>query len=252
MIPILRQYEVAIRPESRAESAIRSESRAEPAARRARRVAVVVGALVALASIPFWATAQLSQTTDPNDVKGLMDVRKIKVSGSNKPRFLTTTFHRWRAKRVWDAGYTLVYLDAKGDDWFEFYALIYSDGRSMKGRLYRHRRQKSDYVVRKLSAWKPNKKKVVVKIPLKHLNMPEKRTVVRWYVQTLMTGRDCPSVCIDRAPDKGALDFLLPLPTPTPTVSPSPTVTASPSPTATASPSPTAEPSPSASPSSSP
>lgn len=231
MTPILRQYRVAIRP----------ESRAEPAARRARRVAVVVCALVALASISFWASAQVSQTTDPNDVKGLMDIRKIKVSGSDKPRFLTTTFHRWRAKRVWDAGYTLVYLDAKGDDWFEFYALIYSDGRSMKGRLYRHRRKKADYIARRLSAWKPNKKKVVVKIPLKHLNMPEKRTVVRWYVQTLMTGRDCPSVCIDRAPDEGALDFLLPVPTPTPT----PTVSPSPSASPTVSPAPTIEPSPS-------
>lgn len=207
-------------------------------ARRTRYVALALGVSLALSLIPLFAAAQLNGSNDPNDVDGLMDIRRIEVSGADRPRFLTTTFQRWRARRVWDRGFVLVYLDARGDEWFEHYALIYSTGGRMEADLYRHRRKKHDYIVKSLSSWKPTKKSVIVKIPLRHLGIPEKRTVVRWYVKSLMTGRDCPRVCIDRAPDGGSLQFPLPVPSPSPTIpSPSPSPT-TPSPEPSPSPSP--------------
>lgn len=199
-----------------------------------RRAVGTLSILALVASLPLFAGAQVSGVTDGDDVRGLMDIKRVEGKGTKRVKFLISTFPKWTAKRVWDRGFGIVHIDAKGDEWFEFYALIRSDGGQMTGRLYRDRKKKPDYLVARLSAWKPNKKSVIVKVPIGKLNMPESRLFLRWYSKTLMSGSHCQTVCIDRAPNGGSVEHLLvdveptPSPTPTPTASPTPTATPSP------------------------
>jgi len=203
-----------------------------------RALLLCLGLLLAAgAALPLLAGAALDSRSDPNDTNGLLDVRRVEVGGSNRPRFKTITFARWSVGRIWDRGYVTVSIDARGDRRFEHYALIYSDGSRMQGLLYRTRRDGSERIVAPLSAWKPNPRSVTVRVPLARLRMPATRTFYRWFVKTLMTGSGCRRVCIDRAPDGGAVRTVL-VPSPSPTISPSPTVVPSPSPSPSATPSP--------------
>lgn len=213
--------------------------------RAARRAALILLGLALLLSSAVIAGARVSGVPDPNDVKGLMDIKEVEAVGRNRPKFLITTFARWGAKRIWDRGYGLVHLDARGDGRFEHYVLVYSDGGRMKALLYRDRKSKPDYVVAEVSAWKPSKNSVRVKVPLAKLIADEDRVAIRWFAKTLMTGGECTKVCIDRAPDKGALEHPIveepePTPSPTPTI-PLPTPSA-PSPSPSSSPTSTQSP----------
>lgn len=200
-------------------------------ARALRRAVIVFLCAAMVASLSLLASARVSGVADPDDVSGLMDVKEVEAVGLNRPKFLITTFPKWSAKRIWDRGYGLVHIDARGDDRFEFYVLIYSDGGRMNGVLYRDRRSKPDYAVGQITTWKPSKKSVRIKVPLSQLGVPEDRTAIRWFAKTLMTGSQCPKVCIDRVPDQGSLAHVIveePEPSPSPTL-PIPTPSSSPS-----------------------
>lgn len=196
----------------------------------------IAGVAVLVAGLPLLATAQLDSRRDPNDTKGILDIKRVEVRGRDTPRFATITFDRWGVKRIWDRGYFVVSIDARGDRRFEKYAFVYSDGSRMQALLYRNRPNKRDRVLGSLSAWKANRRKIVVRIPLERLVIPEGRSHYRWFVKSLFTGRNCRRVCIDRVPNRGAIrtEFApAPSPSPTESPSPSPSESASPSPTPT-------------------
>jgi hypothetical protein len=189
----------------------------------------IAGVAVVVATLPLLATAQLDSRRDPRDTKGILDVRRVEVSGIDNPRFATITFSGWRVKRIWDRGYFLMNIDARGDRRFEKYAFVYSDGSRVRAFLYRNRPNRRDRVLGSLSAWKANRRKVVVKVPLDMLLIPEGRIHYRWFVKSLFTGRNCRRVCIDRVPNKGAIRTeFAPAPSPTPTETPSPSPTPTP------------------------
>ena len=207
------------------------------------RVATAVAVLAAGAVVlPIWALGDSTSVEDARDTKGLLDVKKVKVEGRVKiPRWTFVTFKPWTKQRIYDRGYATVFIDTFGDPRSDYYALVRSTGTNVAGVLMRDRKNKPDFEMGSLKAWKPGGAKVTVRVPLRRLKVPASRSFYSWWGETLMTGEQCPRVCIDRIPDEGTVRMFIvdpPEPTPTPTISPTPTL----SPTPTAHPTPTASP----------
>ncbi|HEX2196145.1 MAG TPA: hypothetical protein VHJ76_04390 [Actinomycetota bacterium] len=191
--------------------------------RAAARIALGLCAALALASLPFTASADHFAVTDGNDTKGPFDVRRVKVAGTRKPRYDVVTFSRWTAARAWDRSFALLYFDTFGGDAPDYYVMVRSDGRRMRGRLYRDKARKKDRPLAFVKTWKPGKRSFAARVPLRKMKFPEQRLVYHWWVLTLHTGRKCKKVCFDRAPDSGKVTEPAPgagqSPTPTPSLS---------------------------------
>jgi hypothetical protein len=183
-------------------------------------VALTLGALV-----PFFADAHHEDVIDPNDVDGLLDVRKVHVSPKDPPRYTFRTFGRWTTAEVWDYGYFLVHFDSNGDSHFDYYVVVRSNGNELLGSLWRDRKTQEDYKVGGVKVWRPDKNRVTVRVPLNRLKVRE--AYYRWYASSLYTGNSCPRTCIDRVPNRGSVEEPLVEPTPTETL-PTPTLTVSP------------------------
>ena len=196
---------------------------------------VLVLCVGAAAVLPLVASADHVDLDDRNDTRGPFDVRRVKVVEGRKPRYEVLTHTQWRVAEVWDRSYGLVYFDTFGGDAPDYYVMIRSDGREMRGTLYRDKRRKADRVISGAKTWKHVKRGFVVRVPLRRMKFPEQRLVYHWWVVTLHTGPKCKRVCIDRAPDSGAVTEPAPgagqqSPTPTPSISvptPSPSVSSS-------------------------
>ena len=133
-----------------------------------------------------------------------------------------------------------VYLDTIGDERFDFYALILSNGRRLSGSLWRDPKRGPD--VRIIGSGRDATTptlSVAVRIPLGLLDIGAFRTVYRWIGGHDVHRAVCRATCIDRVPDEGTFEQPIGSPTPTPTTSPTATPTPTPSPT----PSPTLSPS---------
>jgi len=223
------------------------------------RVALVLAILVTAASLStMFAKANHQDTKDRNDVKGMLDIRRVETFGRNKkPGWKIITFSNMTAKQLRDTGFFMVYLDTFGDDRFDYYALVGSKGSKMQGMLWRDPANKRDRRVGYLSVWRPNGGSVSLYVPLGKMNTGgPKRIDYRWFVKTLFTGDNCRRVCIDRAPNNGALTESNGKPSPSPTDTEEPDVTESPeetpAPEVLESPEASPEPFPPASPSASP
>ena len=205
-----------------------------PARTRVTAAAAVLAAGAVV--LPIWALPSSTSVEDTRDTKGLLDVKKVKVEGRVKiPRWTFVTFRSWTKQRVSDRGYATVFIDTFGDPRSDYFALVRSTGTNVAGVLMRDRKNKSDFEMGSLKAWKPGGAKVTVRVPLRRLNVPASRLFYRWWGETLMTGKQCPRVCIDRIPDEGTVRMFIvdpPEPTPTPTISPTPTPTVEPTPSA--------------------
>jgi hypothetical protein len=144
---------------------------------------------------------------DPNDTRGRLDVRSVKSFGAiRKPGWRIVTGARWTARRMQDRGFVLVNLDTFGSSRFDYYALIGSNGSRMKGTLWRDRASKRDRRVSKLGVWRADERSVSLRIPLSRMKLGNERLEYRWYAQTLFTSSKCKQVCIDRVPNRGAIN----------------------------------------------
>ena len=203
--------------------------------KRSALALLVVGAVL----VPLWALGDSLTVRDTRDTAGLLDVKKVKVEGKHKlPRWTFVTFKVWTKGRMYDRGYATVFIDTRGDPRSEYYALVRSTGTKIESILMRDRKKSSDLSMGSLKAWKPGGRMVTVRVPFRRLDVPASRLFYRWWAETLMTGQQCPRVCIDRVPDTGTVRMFLvdpPEPTPTPTVTPTitPTPSSSPSPSPT-------------------
>jgi hypothetical protein len=136
---------------------------------------------------------------DPDDTTGTADVQQMIIGFvSAAPAWTFDTFASWTLRKIQDHGYFLVYVDTEGTEAAEFYALVYSNGTKLLGEL--HRDDESDTFVAALTASKPAGDRARVSIPWSHLDIPESRTYIRWYAQTLYVGGVCPDICFDRIP----------------------------------------------------
>lgn len=140
------------------------------------------------------------------------------------PRWTTYTWNGWSAAHIWDRGFVVFEFDTLGNSRFDYYALIRSTGDRLEASLHRDLRRKSDRRVARLHLTRPGKASVRVRIPLDKMHFDEE-FVYRWKAQTLWTGPHCRDVCMDRAPDRGAIEQPQPKPTPTITITPTPTET---------------------------
>lgn len=206
-----------------------------------RWLVLVVVLCAAALSLPFLASANHMDVRDPNDTRGKLDVRRVLVDFTKRPRWTIITWNKWSVARLWDRGYALVQLDTFGNERFDYYAFVRSDGNRLIGTLVRDRAHKPDYTVTKIRAWKSSGTSLSLRFPLDEMRIGNKRLFYRWQVQTIFSSGRCPTTCFDLAPDQGAIEEPIPgrtLPSPTPTESatPLPTLTGSPSPDPTESP----------------
>lgn len=173
---------------------------------RAQVVALAVIAVVGSGLVPSIAEANHVPVSDGNDVRGLLDIKKVAIQGGERKRAKVITHKKWTADRMRDRGYMLVYLDTFADDRPDYYVLIRSTGSGMKAKLYRDRKSKNDYIAGSTHAWKAEKSSVSVRLPLRKTYWGKTRTFYRWNVLSIFSGRRCKRVCFDRAPQATAVE----------------------------------------------
>ena len=178
----------------------------------ARVTAAWIGALLMVSGLSLEAFAA-ADVRDANDTRGALDVRSVHRVGGDRPIWRIVTRARWRARLVFDRGYLLVYVDTFGKRRADYYALLWSNGKRMRGTLVRDRRRgRRDRTRGPVTVWRRNRRSASVRIPLDRLFFPQGRPFYRWHVRTLMIKGRCPkSVCIDRGPDRGAIRQHLPV-----------------------------------------
>lgn len=180
-----------------------------------RKLVVFVAALSL--SVPFLASARHVDLDDPDDTRGLLDVRRVdSFGGKDRPKWEIRTYERWRAVEIWDGGWGLVHLDTFGDERFDYYVLVRSNGSRLVGSLYLDRPQKDDRRVGNVKVDKPDRRSMLVILDLDDVRRRGSRSY-RWFVRTLFMSGRCKEVCIDRVPDTSAVtEASDPAPVPTP------------------------------------
>lgn len=185
-----------------------------------RKVALV--ALAALLLPPLLASARHLDVRDPDDTRGLLDMSRVEISGTrNEPRWSVSTFASWSVQDVWDSGFVLVRVDTFGTSRADYYAMVRSNGRDLVAHLFRDHERRRDRRLRALQATRSDRRNVTIAIDLRRLKRRDSR-VYAWFVQTLFSSDNCRDICIDRAPDRGAISEPGPGPSPSPTVTPLP------------------------------
>ena len=202
-------------------------------ARVIRRIVVGAVPFVVAAALVLAMTAIASGVTttqdDANDTRGSLDVRRVSyhwVKGA-APSWEVRSFHTFTARGLWDRGYLYVEFDTRGDERGDFYALLYSDGRRMRGQLFRTGALR-DAHIRPVQVRRPDRSSVAVRVPWSWLRFGPSRQVIRWWVTTSFTNATCQHSCADHAPDEGAIEDVLPGGSPSPSPTPTGTITATP------------------------
>lgn len=190
--------------------------------------------VVAALAMAMPAGATHTNQTDPNDTRGPLDARAVRFTHGGDPRWQVLTFTRWTVNEMWDRGYVIVELDTRRDDGIDHLAVVRSDGRTLTGTLYRVRSDGRQVEIGPLDTDKAGAHGAWVSVALHTLTIGSDRTSYFWSLLTSFTGGGCPRTCLDRVPDEGMVEQLLPGVTPSPT--PSPTATPPPSPSGSASP----------------
>ena len=189
-----------------------------------RKVVAVVSIVGAVALAPWLAGAEQEAYEDPNDTKGRLDVKKVEVAGAKRVRYKVFTFQSWNPNELRDHGFVIVFFDTFGNNRFDYFALVRSNGDGMNGSLWRDRSRKKDYKVANLKTWRPSARSVGVRVPIGRMKWPASRDHYTWRVQTLFSGGECRSVCFDVVPNDGRITVPRPGQTPTPTpTAPTPT-----------------------------
>lgn len=182
-------------------------------------------ALVTVALVTAIAGAHDTDLTDPNDTRGSLDVREVRLAHKQGPHTWTIkTFREWRTREIWDRGYLMVLLDTRRGADAEFYLLVRSARTDLLGSIWRIRNVGPDTFVGSVPVQRHSRRSATVQVGLSRLTFGGKRLFYRWWVQTLFTGGRCRRTCHDRAPNgESVLQWRPGLsPTPSPSGSPSP------------------------------
>jgi hypothetical protein len=184
-------------------------------------VALTIAA-VAIAAIA--APSYHSDARDPNDTRGLLDVRRVRLDHEGRTEVTVITFADWTAASIWDRGNAYVFLDTEGGENPEYFGVVRSTGSELQASLWRDRREHRDVFLRNLRVRRKSRDGVSIEIPIKTLEFGRFRESYFWWATTSFTAEVCRRTCIDRAPDAGSIEQWRPgmSPTPTNTTTPSP------------------------------
>lgn len=185
---------------------------------RSRFVLALVIAATAVV-VPLVSRANHVDVTDEDDVRGLLDIRRVEAVGVRKPSFKVNTYGWWTTREMFERGFVLVFFDVSGTERSDYYALARSTGSGVVATLHRDRPHKPDYQVSLLNAWRVGNRSISIKVPLRKMNFGNARVFYRWYAETLFTGNRCRRVCFDFAPNNDTVTEPRPGTTPSPTTS---------------------------------
>ena len=176
-----------------------------------KRLSLISISVAAILVVPLAAQASHLDLTDPNDASGRLDVQEVGVRGNSPPRWRVSTYNGWSTARLWDTGYIVIYFDTFGPlkgkrARYDYYALLSSNGRRMKGTLFRDFRSRSDVRIGWVRTRKPGRRTVTVKVSVKRkMEIGDARKVYKWFVKTIWNGTGCGHVCMDRVPNEGGV-----------------------------------------------
>jgi hypothetical protein len=183
-------------------------------------VAVLTVALLALV-----AGAHDTDLTDPDDARGKLDVKQVRLAHQpGPPQWTIVTFGEWRTAEMWDRGYLMVLLDTQGGAGAEHYLLVRSAGLQLEGSLWRARVIGPDSFLGSVPVERFSRRSASVQVGLARLTFGASRSFYRWWVRTVYTGELCRRTCHDVAPNGEPVLQWRPgmSPTPSPTESPTP------------------------------
>jgi hypothetical protein len=186
---------------------------------KAGRIALALTVAVVVAVVALNASANHIDVDDPNDSPGRLDIERVQVAGTRRrPIWKVITFREWSNRHVHERGFLLVFLDTFGTNSRpDYYALMHSTGTRLTAELFRDRKNKGDYRVSFLDAWRAGRQSASVRIPLRKLRLGEQRVEYTWFARTVYSGfNKCSNICFDSAPNGD------PVIEPRPGVTPSP------------------------------
>jgi hypothetical protein len=172
---------------------------------RVRLLALAAAAFTALSLSPTPAGAHHTDTADPNDTKGRLDIREVRLAHTGRPELTVVTFARWTPAQIWDRGSFFMFLDTQGDERAEYYVLVRSTGKRLEATLWRDRAGAPDVLIKAVASDR-TARSVTVRIPLNALTIGGSRTAYFWWVNSTFTGKVCRRTCIDRAPNADAIE----------------------------------------------
>ena len=196
-----------------------------------RAAAPFVAALVTIAVMTVVAGAHDTDFLDPNDARGKLDVKQVRLAHvPGPPTWTVVTFAEWSTAGMWDRGYIMVLLDTQGGVGAEYYLLVRSVGTALQGSLWRAHTYGPDSYLGSVPSSRPSRRGASVQVSLKRLTFGASRSFYRWRVQTVYTSDLCRRTCHDRAPNQDPVLQWRPGMSPTTTSSESPFPSASDSP----------------------
>jgi hypothetical protein len=177
------------------------------------------------------AGAHDTDLTDPNDARGKLDIRQVRLAHETRTqRWTIVTASKWRNLEMWDRGYVEVLLDTRRKDLADYSLLVRADRREIRASLWRLHRVGPDSFLGPVVVDRPSLRSVSVQVGLRKLVIGERRDFYRWWIHTVVTSKACPRTCHDVAPNGDPVVQWLPGRSPTPSVTPTPTPTSTPSP----------------------
>lgn len=188
------------------------------AARARPLLPFVVAAAIALVAIAAIATPRVhTDRSDPNDTRGVLDIRRIRLDHRGSTEATIITFAPWTIRSIWDRGFAYVFLDTQGDEAAEYFVLARSKGNELDATLWRDRRTRRDVLIRKVQVRRKSDYGVTVALPIRSLQFGPNRDSYFWWTVTTFMGARCRRTCIDLAPNNGTLEQWSPGASPTTT-----------------------------------
>lgn len=186
----------------------------------ARIMAPFAAALVVVGGLTLVVRAHHNDVTDPNDTRGLLDVRTVALAHEGRaPTWTVTTFRRWTAREVWDKAYVEVLIDTIRRSDPDYYVLVRSIRTQLQGSLWRNRAGGPDSYLGPVEVRRPSRRSVRFTLKLWRLDFGRNRDFYRWSVHTAFTSTRCRRSCHDTAPNGQPPRQWLPGRSPTPTSS---------------------------------
>jgi hypothetical protein len=196
-----------------------------------RAAAPFVAAIVTVALMAAVAGAHDTDFQDPDDARGRLDVKQVRLAHvPGPPTWTIVTFGEWTTAGMWDRGYIMVQLDTAGGVGAEYYLLVRSAGTALQGSLWRAHAYGPDSYLGSALTKRPSRRSASVQVRMSRLTFGASRSFYRWWVITVYTSDLCRRTCHDRAPNQESVWQWRAGMSPTPTSSPSPSPSDSPSP----------------------